>query len=66
MRQGIVGFIILILGMAILTIIFVITQTKVIEKGVSTKNNTEEIQKNVNELQEKIQKDQNNLLNQNP
>lgn len=65
MKEGIVGLITLMLGLAILAIIFILTQVKVIEIGQDAKIQTQQIQNNVNDLQNKIQQ-QNQDLDINP
>ena len=54
MKTGIIGFIVLILGMAILAIIFILTQTKVIEQGIEKKQDTQQIQNQVNQYNNQI------------
>ena len=66
MKQGIVGLIILLLGAVIIAILFVISQTKVIEKGVSSKDDTQKVKQNVDEIQKKLQLEQEKSLEQNP
>lgn len=66
MRQGIVGLIILIIGVAIFALIFIFTQTKIIERGEDAKIQTQQIQNKVIDLQNNLQWQQNRELEVNP
>ena len=76
MRQGIVGFLILIIGIAILAIVMVLVQVKLLGKSTMTETNIDDgsgqsvptstrprdVQNKVNDLQNQLQQNQNKSL----
>ena len=76
MKQGIVGFIVLILGIAILAIVMILVQVKLLSKSTKTQTNIDDgsgqsfptstrpkdVENKVNDLQNQLQQNQNNSL----
>lgn len=64
MKQGIVGLIVLLLGMLIFVILFVTVTSKLLKNDqiTITTTNPKEVQKTVDDLQNKLQQKQNESL----